>query len=99
MAISIPPERSSSTPVLGGRYALGKVIGAGSSATVYEADDLHFDRPVVVKLFSPAIASYTGLRARFSRQVAKAARLRHPNIATVLDAGFSSDDPDVAQPY
>src|SRR5215208_2777831 len=90
--MSVSPSAETARPaLLAGRYRLGARLGRGSSATVYAATDVRFDRAVVVKLFDPAIASDPSLRARFHQQAAKASRLRHPNIATILDAGFASD--------
>jgi serine/threonine-protein kinase len=42
-------------------------------------------------VFDPSISSDPRLRARFQQQAAKAARLRHPRIAAVLDAGYVED--------
>jgi serine/threonine-protein kinase len=74
-----------------GRYQLGAEIGRGSSAVVFAATDIRLDRPVTVKLFSPAIAADPALRARFQQQTAKAASLKHPHIAALLDAGFTQE--------
>lgn len=73
---------------LAGRYQLGDRIGRGSSATVYEATDLRLGRPVAVKVFDPALADDPSSRERFQTQTAKAARLSHPHIGAVLDAGI-----------
>jgi serine/threonine-protein kinase len=71
------------------RYELLERLGRGSSAVVYSALDRHFNRRITIKLFDPAIGNDVGLRARFQQQSGKAARLRHPNIAAILDAGFT----------
>ncbi len=85
------------TGALAGRYVLGRQLGRGSSAAVFEAWDLVLDRPVSVKLFDSALALDPALRTRFAQQTAKAASLAHPHVARVLDAGMA--DGPVAQPF
>ena len=101
MAISELTSRSM-TPapfVVAGRYELRGRLGRGSSATLYAAIDLRFNRAVTVKLFDPSIAASPTLRTRFERQVAKSAGLIHRNIARVLDAGFASLPDGPEQPF
>lgn len=73
--------------VLGGRYELGAVIGQGGMAVVHEGRDLNLDRPVAVKLLRPELAHEPTARGRFESEGRLAARLSHPNIVSVLDAG------------
>jgi eukaryotic-like serine/threonine-protein kinase len=80
--------------VLGGRYELGEVIGSGASAVVYRARDLHQRRvPVAVKLFrhitSPALAR------RQRDEAVLLARLRHPGLVRLRDAGLERGQPFV----
>jgi serine/threonine protein kinase len=97
--MTFSPTASTYPIVLAGRYQLSAQLGRGSSAAVYSAVDTRFDRPVTVKLFDPVVASEPGLLARFQRQCAKAARLRHPNIASILDAGVTEESDQGAQPF
>ena len=92
-------RRAERLPVIADRYRLDRRLGEGSSATVYAATDLRLDRAVTLKLFDHAIADDPSLRARFQEQVAKAARLKHPHILAVLDAGIASDPRDGERPY
>jgi hypothetical protein len=85
--------------VLAGRYRLGKLLGRGSSGVVYAATDIRFSRAVTIKLFDPQVAVDPALRARFKQQAAKAARLSHPHIAALLDAGFLEAPDGVEQPF
>lgn len=80
--------------VLGGRYRLGPLIGRGGMASVHEARDEALDRAVAIKLFRTDITDPDEL----SRQETEAkllARLNHPNLVTVFDAGTDkvSDGP------
>lgn len=73
-----------------GRYHLTRVLGQGSMGIVYEARDPHLDRSVAVKTARtrdlPADQAATYER-RFLTEARSAARLRHPSIVSVFDAG------------
>ena len=71
------------------RFVLGDVIGAGGAAKVYRADDRALDRVVAVKLLDDSIARSAdpGGRERFLHEAKSAARIQHPNLVTVFDAG------------
>ena len=66
-----------------GRYRLGRRLGAGGFGAVHEAIDETLDRWVAVKVI-PADAE-TPVRAR--REAVAAARLEHPGIVAIFDAG------------
>jgi serine/threonine-protein kinase len=72
--------------VLSGRYEIGRQIARGGMARVYLACDLKHEREVAVKIIRPDLAASLG-RELFLREIAIAARLRHPNIVPVYDSG------------
>lgn len=72
-----------------GRYDLVRRIGGGSFGTVYEAVDSELGRRVAVKLPRHSLSARSDERARFVREAQNLARLSHPNIVPVLDAGSS----------
>ena len=72
--------------LLGDRYRIERELGRGGMACVYLAKDMKHDRPVAVKVIRPELAASLG-RARFLREIAIAARLRHPNIVPLYDSG------------
>jgi eukaryotic-like serine/threonine-protein kinase len=74
-----------------GAYRLVRVLGTGGTGVVYlaERNDGTFARRVAVKILS---AAFLPLRDRFLRERQVLARLEHPNIARLLDAGSTSDD-------
>jgi tetratricopeptide (TPR) repeat protein len=79
-----------------GPYALDRILGAGGMATVYLAHraDQQFDRHVAIKLLNQGLAGeISGGRFQLERQIL--ARLEHPHIASLLDAGATS----FGQPY
>ena len=73
--------------VLGGRYRLDAQIGRGGMSTVYRAFDTVLERPVAIKLMHREIASDSDQLERFRREARSVARLSHPHIVTVIDAG------------
>ena len=70
-------------PLVMGRYRLGARLGSGGFGTVYEAVDERLDRDVAVKVI-PAGAPAP---ERAAREALTAARLDHPGIVAVFDAG------------
>ena len=73
--------------VAGGRYRLERPLGHGGMASVYVARDTALDRPVAVKLLAENLADDEELRRRFLREARLAARLSHPHVVNVFDAG------------
>ncbi|MFB9907534.1 serine/threonine-protein kinase [Allokutzneria oryzae] len=71
--------------LLGGRYRLDLLIGHGGMADVFRATDTMLDRPVAVKLFRGGGRGSD--RQRFLAECQLSARLSHPNLVTVFDAG------------
>ncbi len=69
---------------LSARYRLDDEIGRGGAGRVFRAHDERLDRPVAVKVLTDLGASAT---TRFRREAAAAARIRHPNVVTLHDAG------------
>lgn len=72
-------------PELRARFADPALLGAGSQGRVYEVEDREVGRVVALKLFDgtrlPAAA------ARFRREAASLARVRHPHLVEVFDTG------------
>ena len=70
-----------------GKYRVIRLLGSGAFAWVYEAIDRDLEIPVALKILRPEFAGQETAEARFRREAATAARLRHPNIVTVRDVG------------
>ena len=79
-----------------GAYTLEKVIGHGGMGTVWLArrSDGRFEGRAAVKLLNTALVGHPSER-HFAREGSVLARLQHPNIAHLLDAGLV----DGNQPY
>jgi tetratricopeptide (TPR) repeat protein/tRNA A-37 threonylcarbamoyl transferase component Bud32 len=77
-----PPGR----PERIGGFRIKRAIGSGGMGTVYLAQQEHPRRVVALKVMRAGIASASATR-RFEYESQILARLRHPNIAQVYEAG------------
>jgi serine/threonine protein kinase len=77
----------------GGRYRVEEVLGSGGMAVVYAARDEELHRDVAVKLLADNLAEDPEFRERFLREARLAARLSHPNVVRVFDAGADGGRP------
>ena len=85
--------------VLSGRYRLESKLGFGGMSTVYLAQDEVLDRPVAVKLLHREISEEADQLERFRREARAAARLSHPNLVGVIDAGEDEGRPYIVFEY
>ena len=69
------------------KYQVTRLLGSGAFSWVFEAIDQDLEIPVALKILRPAFAGLDLAEARFRREAAIAARLRHRNIVTVRDVG------------
>lgn len=77
-------------PELDARYAITGVAGHGGMGTVYVARDQVLDRDVAVKVLD--LADQKGVRAaRLQKEAGILARLDHPGIVPIHDAGTLPD--------
>ena len=80
---------------LAGRYQVGETIGRGGMADVHLGTDTRLGRQVAIKLLHPDLADDPAFRARFRREAHDAAKMAHPTIVRVFDAGEEAvTDPD-----
>lgn len=86
-------ETTSATDLTGkrlGNYRVVAALGHGGMAKVYKGYQPLLDRYVAIKVLAPRFATDEEFRARFQREAAAIARLRHPNIVQVYDFGARS---------
>ncbi|MEA3077280.1 MAG: eukaryotic-like serine/threonine-protein kinase [Actinomycetota bacterium] len=79
--------------LLGGRYRIGRLLGRGGMAEVYEGFDERLHRNVAVKVLRPEMAAVPEVRRRFEAEARSAARLSHPNVVAIFDTGEDGDVP------
>lgn len=68
------------------RYTIERPLARGSFAIVSLAQDRKHNRPVVIKVLLPELASVTQA-GRFVREIEIAAQLTHPRIVPLYDSG------------
>lgn len=73
--------------LLAGRYQIGELLGRGGMADVHLGTDARLGRKVAVKLLKPSLANDPAFRTRFRQEAQAAARMAHPTIVRVFDAG------------
>jgi tetratricopeptide (TPR) repeat protein len=85
-----------------GRYLILEPVGAGAMGVVYAAYDPQLDRKVALKIlresaFPGPIASEG--RERLLREARAMARLSHPNVVAVFDAGVVGEQVFIAMEF
>ncbi len=80
-----------------GRYRVVRLVGHGGMGEVYEAQQDHPSRRVALKVVRPDLVSPELVR-RLDHEARILARLQHPGIAQIYDAG-QADTPRGPTPY
>jgi serine/threonine protein kinase len=81
------PDDAIAPGVLIGDLRLERRLGKGGMGEVYLAHQLTMDRQVAVKILSPGMTRNHLFVQRFVHEALATARLEHPNIVTIHDAG------------
>jgi len=74
-----------------GRYELRALLGVGGMGSVYDAHDAELDRAVALKVLRPELGEVPGLADRLVYESRLMAKLAHPSVITVYDAGREGD--------
>ncbi len=82
-----------------GRYNIKRELGRGGMATVYLAQDPHFDREVAVKVLPREFLHDPSFFERFTQEARTIARLEHQNILPVYDFGEADGIPYIVMRY
>ena len=86
--------------LLNGRFRLDEQIGSGGMSTVYRAFDEVLERSVAIKVMHASIADEDGVQLeRFRREARTAAKMSHPHVVTVIDAGEDEGHPFIVLEY
>jgi tRNA A-37 threonylcarbamoyl transferase component Bud32/tetratricopeptide (TPR) repeat protein len=84
---TVPPAEASPAPQSIGRFQVRAELGSGAFGTVYRAYDPQLDREVALKVPRAGTLNTPKRVSRFLREGRTAARLFHPHIVPVYDAG------------
>ena len=79
--------------LLNDRFRLEEQIGSGGMSTVYRAFDPTLERWVAIKLMHRDLSHDPDQLERFRREARAVARLQHPHVVTVIDAGEDDGRP------
>jgi serine/threonine protein kinase len=91
-----PAEAAGDYPVghfiPGPNVVVQKVLGRGGHATVYEAEISVLGKRVALKVLHPHLAQDVDMAKRMVAEARTLAKLEHPNIVQVFNAGFTTDE-------
>ena len=73
-----------------GRYLVGKRLGSGGAASVYQAYDQIQERMVALKILLPG--ADPAVHSRFRQEARTVARLRHPHIVQTFQVGDAASE-------
>ena len=90
---------SVAAPERAGRYLLIEEIGSGAMGTVHAAYDPQLDRKIALKLLRPERGADREFCARMLREAQALAKLSHPNVVAVYDAGTFGDQVFIAMDF
>jgi serine/threonine protein kinase/tetratricopeptide (TPR) repeat protein len=82
-----------------GPYRVIRVLGQGGMGIVYEAQDSRLKRRVAIKAIREVRLLDAHFHTRFEREAESLARLRHPNIVQIFEAGVLAGRPYLALEY
>ncbi|MGE5409015.1 MAG: protein kinase domain-containing protein [Syntrophothermus sp.] len=85
--------------ILSGRYRLVAKLGSGGMSTVYLARDQTLDRDVAVKVMHREMSEQPDQLERFRQEARAVAKLSHPNVVAVIDAGEDGGHPYIVFEY
>ncbi len=81
------------------RFRIDQQVGTGGMSTVYRAFDTTLERPVAIKIMHRDVAAQSEQLERFRREARAVAKLSHPHIVGVIDAGEDDGTPFIVLEY
>ena len=82
-----------------GKYGILERVGVGGQGTVYRAQDPDLNRIVALKVMNQAVSIDGEYIDALRNEAQIAARLAHPNIATVYDFLIENDQACIVMEY
>ena len=95
--MSTDPESRIGTELAG--FRIESVIGRGGMGVVYGAEQLRYGRKVALKVLAPELSHDRQFRERFEQEWRTAARIEHPSIVPIYEAGEAEDGLYIAMRY
>lgn len=90
--LEIPAETTYEGQLLGGRYAVERLLAKGGAGLVYLARDTHLhDRAVVIKSLHSAWEPQSRVHLKFRNEIEALSRIQHPAVVGALDLGVAPD--------
>jgi serine/threonine protein kinase len=77
--------------LLAGRYRVGRLVGRGGMAEVFEGVDTRLGRTVAIKILKAELANDKAFESKFRQEAQASARMAHPTIVRVYDAGEETE--------
>jgi serine/threonine protein kinase/WD40 repeat protein len=87
LALPPPPAAFQPGSVIGRRYTLRVKLGEGGMGSVWRAKQEMVGRDVALKMIHPSLVT-PALQARFLAEIEALAKLDHPGIVRIFDAGL-----------
>ncbi|MEO8670509.1 MAG: protein kinase [Tahibacter sp.] len=85
--------------VLGERYRVLSILGAGGMGVVYKAHDLELDDVVALKMLKPGALLDAEQLDRLKSEIKLARRITHPNVLRTFDFGEVNGLPYISMEY
>ncbi len=98
-AVHTPHIAEAGQPKMIGRYQVLGRIGSGGMGVIYAALDPSLGRKVAVKLLNPKGGQHKDARNRLLREAQALARLSHPSVVQVYEAGEFANQVFVAMEF
>lgn len=95
---ALPPILPGPGVIVGGRYRLERLIGAGGMGAVWAAVHLVTRRPAALKFVKPTEVPAPRALRRFLREARAASAVEHPNIVRILDVFQEGGSPVIVMP-
>ncbi len=78
--------------VLADKYRVESVMRESGMGTIFRGSHLLMDKPVAIKILSPALAVDDNIVQRFSVEARTVSRLTQPNVLNITDYGTDKND-------
>jgi eukaryotic-like serine/threonine-protein kinase len=85
--------------LLGSRFEILSVLGAGGMGVVYKARDRELDDLVALKMLKREVAGDQALVSRLKTELKLARRITHPNVLRTFDFGDIDGHPFISMEY